>query len=356
MLQSSLKFVCRTVSAGACASLAILALTPAHAAQVVDPIHVSGGNRTAGDNLSTGSITLPAGTAMTFDVRYSVSGSQTANEAGLGLKLRYDANRFDNVNVTAINAAGGNFTDVTNMLTKCVVAAPSDQVGSYSSPSFTTPREVVFGWLDTSLRAGGAVGWPGTADPASPNGCLNPGFATATGAVTLPATLFRVTLKAKPGFTSGTTTVRLTADGNVSYANASPGMADKDITVNGAPAPACSLDADGSGTNQALVDGILIIRNMLSFMGGPFTSGITFPGSATRTTEAAIKGFLATQNYDLDGDGTQQALVDGILLIRLMLGVSDPMLLEGITLGTGATRTTAAAIRNYVNTTCGTSY
>ena len=227
----------------AAAVLALLAAASLHAAQVVDPIHVAGGNRTAGDNLSSGTITMPAGTTMTFDVRYSVTSPQTANEAGLGLKLRYDANRFDNVNVTPVSASAGNFTDVISMLTKCAVAAPSDQVGTYSIGGFTSPREVIFGWLDTSIRAGGAVGWPGTADPAAPNNCLNPGFTTASGATAPPTTLFRVTMKTRTGFTSGSTTVRLTADGNVSFANASPGMSDKDIVVAGASAPSIALAA-----------------------------------------------------------------------------------------------------------------
>lgn len=310
MVQSSFRLAFRSVAAGACASLAALTSIPAHAAQVVDPIHVSGGNRTAGDNLSTGTITVPAGTTMTFDVRYSVTGSQTANEAGLGLKLRYDANRFDNVNVTAVNAAAGNFTDVTTMLTKCAVASPSDQVGSYSIPGFTTPREVIFGWLDTSVRAGGAVGWPGTADPAAPNGCLNPGFTTATGATTPPATLFRVTLKTKPGFTSGSTTVRLTADGNVSFANASPGMTDKDITVNGASAPTFALAASNpyvsrkthgaAGTFDLPLDpagaasGTTITVEPRQAVSGSHTIVITF-NSAVSAAEYPATSISATQ-------------------------------------------------------------
>ncbi|MDW8311396.1 MAG: hypothetical protein RMK02_01500 [Burkholderiales bacterium] len=237
---------CKLGALGAAGRLSVLLVTLAasvsvHAAQVVNPIHVSGGNRAPGDNLSTGSITVGAGTSFTFDVRYEVTSPQTANEAGLGLKLRYDASKFENVNVTPVNAAGGDFTDVTQVLTKCIVAAPSDQVGTYSIGGFTTPREVIFGWLDTSIRTGGAVGWPGSPDPAAPNGCLNPGFTTATGGTTPPSKLFRVTLKTKPGFTSGSTTVRLTADGNVSFANASPGMADKDITVHGSATPPLGL-------------------------------------------------------------------------------------------------------------------
>jgi hypothetical protein len=310
MVQSSFRLAFRSVAAGVCASFAALALIPAHAAQVVDPIHVSGGNRTAGDNLSTGSITMPAGTTMTFDVRYSVSGSQTANEAGLGLKLRYDANRFDNVNVTAVNAAGGNFTDVTNMLTKCAVAAPSDQAGTYSISGFTTPREVIFGWLDTSVRTGGAVGWPGTADPAAPNGCLNPGFTTATGATTPPSALFRVTLRTKAGFTSGSSIVRLTADGNISFANASPGMTDKDITVNGAAAPSFSLAASNpyvsrkthgaAGTFDLPLDpagaasGTTITVEPRQAVSGSHTIVITF-NSAVSAAEYPAANIAATQ-------------------------------------------------------------
>lgn len=327
----------RNVAQGISLAIGALAAASAFAAQTVTPYDAASG----GAVVSTP--TVPAGTTLVFFGRYEVSGSQTANESGLGLKVKYDKTKFSNVVVDQV-------------YTKCMIASPDQQ------ESVPATSQVVFGWIDTSIRRtsgtpNGVVGWPGTADPASPDACLNPGgIVTTTGANPPPLALFRMQMTTTSGFTSGTTTVNLQADGNYSYANASPGFTDKSITITGAAAPACNLDVDGSTTRQALVDGVLIVRSMLGVSGAAYTSGITFPGAATRTTESAVKAFIATNNYDIDGSGTQQALVDGVILTRLMLGIPDSTLLNGVTLPGSATFTTAAAIRANVNSKCGTSF
>ena len=44
------------------------------------------------------------------------------------------------------------------------------------------------------------------------------------------------------------------------------------------PLPTCRLDVDGSGTTQAFVDGILIVRNLLGISGANLPAGLTIPG------------------------------------------------------------------------------
>ena len=51
--------------------------------------------------------------------------------------------------------------------------------------------------------------------------------------------------------------------------------------------------------------------------------------------------------YDIDGNGVVDALTDGILVIRYLLGFNDADLIADV-IGTGATRTTAADIRTYI--------
>jgi hypothetical protein len=322
--------------------LAVVALvtTAAMATQTVTPYTAaSGGSSIAAAN-------VPAGTTFTFFGRYEVLTGSTGNESGLGLKVKYDKTKFSSVVVDQV-------------YTKCMIATPDQQ------EAVPATSKVVFGWIDTSVRRttgtpNGVVGWPATADPAAPgatDGCLNPGGIVVDQAgVAPPLSLFRMQMTTVPGFTSGTTNVDLVSEGNFSYAGATPGFTDKSIVLTAAAAPACNLDVDGSGTRQALVDGVLLVRSMLGVTGAAYTAGITLPGSATRTTEATIKAFIALNNYDIDGSGTQQALVDGVILTRLMLGIPDATLLTGVTLPGAATFTTAAAIRANVNSKCGTSF
>jgi hypothetical protein len=98
-------------------------------------------------------------------------------ESGLGLKVAYDASKLLGATVDQV-------------MTKCMIASPQTQTG-LALPN-SNNAQVVMGWIDTSQRSAGAVGWPGVADPAGASACLNPGgIVTQTGAVAVPTTLFR---------------------------------------------------------------------------------------------------------------------------------------------------------------------
>ena len=215
--------------------------TVSWAAQIVTPVmagnSVGPGTRFVGDT-----VTMKPGERFLFVGQYSVSGSQTASESGLGLKVAYDSNFLEDVVTTPV-------------LTKCMIALPSDQLKTGAT------REVIMGWIDTSVRrtsgaANGAVGWPGTADPASPgatDGCLNPGgIVTTSAAAVIPGALFIFTAKLKSTFTSGTTTVQITSD-SFSYANPNPGFQGIPLTVVASAAGALtSGDLDGDGIPNAV--------------------------------------------------------------------------------------------------------
>ena len=329
----------------ALSALGLLALNASvHATQTVQPVRDVAGTAFAGGGTAW-TASVPVGTAVTVIGRYTTTAAD-GNESGLGLKVKYDETKF----------AAGSVT-VTALSTKCMIAPPQVQSAGAAS-------QAVLGWIDTAARSpAGSVGWPYLADPASAppttSPCLNSNTpandtsATAAGAVNL----FRFQGTLASAVAAGSTTdINITADGNFSYAAASPGMLDQKVTITAAAAPSCSLDVDGSGSLQTLVDGVLIVRGMLNLTGASLNAGITFPPGATRIDPTAIANFLASQNYDIDGSGAQQTLVDGVILVRLMLSLPDTSLLTGITLPPSATFTTAAAIRANVNSRCGTSF
>jgi hypothetical protein len=311
-------------------SLALGLVSAANAAQTVEPFAAA----TGGSSLNGTTVTVPAGSQLVFYGRYVAS----ASESGLGLKVKYDGTKLTNATIT-------------EEYDGCRIAAAQVQ-----NPT-TATAQAVMGWIDTSIRAAGAVGWPDQAEPAAPSGCLDPGNinGTPTGAFS-GLKLFKFTATTAAGFTSGTTPVSLESDGNYSYATATPSFANKSFNVGVGAALGCNLDMDGNGSRQALIDGVLIVRNMLGITSASMVTGISFSATATRTTPAAIATFYATQNFDIDGSGTKQALVDGVILVRLMLGVPNASLLTGVSFPATATRTSAAAIRSYVNTACGTTF
>jgi uncharacterized delta-60 repeat protein len=123
----------------------------------------------------------------------------------------------------------------------------------------------------------------------------------------------------------------------------------------------CLLDIDGSGGVQTAVDGVLFARSILGFKGSTLITGIAFPASATRSSPLAIEGYRTSCaakpaplcNGDIDNDGTQTAMIDGLIAIRAMLGITGAPALNGINFPPGATRITWLDIRNHLVSECG---
>ena len=123
-------------------------------------------------------------------------------------------------------------------------------------------------------------------------------------------------------------------DGNFS-GSSSPTLPQTVISANG------NLDADGNGTADALSDGILILRYLFDPTGAWNVSDALGSG-ATRTTRQDIKSFLdggKTTVLDADGNGTADALSDGILILRYLFDPTGAWNVNDA-LGSGATRTT----------------
>jgi hypothetical protein len=111
-----------------------------------------------------------------------------------------------------------------------------------------------------------------------------------------------------------------------------------------------TLDADGNGTADALSDGILILRYLFDATGA-WNVDDALGSGATRTSREDIKGFLDDSRataLDADGNGTADALSDGILILRYLFDRTGAWNVNDA-LGAGATRTTREAIKAYLD-------
>ena len=94
--------------------------------------------------------------------------------------------------------------------------------------------------------------------------------------------------------------------------------------------PFASLDLDGNGQYDALTDGLLFLRSMFGINGAAFVNDI-LASNALYNSEEDIKeriDFLGN-DIDIDGNGTVDALTDGIILMRYLFGIRGEVLLNG---------------------------
>ena len=107
------------------------------------------------------------------------------------------------------------------------------------------------------------------------------------------------------------------------------------------------FDIDLDGETAALTDGLLVLRHLFGFSGATLTEGAV-TSSATRSDADTIASYLDTNkgHLDIDGDGSTEALTDGLLLLRYLFGFDGATLIEGA-VGTNAARTTANEIKTY---------
>ena len=109
-----------------------------------------------------------------------------------------------------------------------------------------------------------------------------------------------------------------------------------------------TLDVDGNGRGDALTDGLLALRYLFGFRGNTLTAN-AIGGGATRSSTAAIETHLATrlQSLDVTGNGTVDALTDGLLILRHMFGFRGDTLTANA-IGSGAIRTDPLAVATYI--------
>ena len=139
--------------------------------------------------------------------------------------------------------------------------------------------------------------------------------------------------------------IKVEAIGNIFF-----DISDANFTIAGT-APPASLDVDASSPTSkydALTDGLLVLRYLFGLTGPALTNGALGPG-ATRTDPADIKAYLDAMrsSLDIDGNGTVDALTDGLLVLRYMFGVRGSALVSGA-LGPLPSRMAPADIETYI--------
>jgi len=107
------------------------------------------------------------------------------------------------------------------------------------------------------------------------------------------------------------------------------------------------LDVDADNRYDALTDGLMIVRYLLGLTGTALTHG-ALGATATRVDPAEILLYLDSIKpaLEIDGNLTTDAFTDGVLIVRYLFGLRDGSLVAGA-LGSSPTRT-APDIETYI--------
>lgn len=98
----------------------------------------------------------------------------------------------------------------------------------------------------------------------------------------------------------------------------------------------CDLDVDGDGAMTVARDGALLLRYLMGFRGDALTAGL---GVTDANAAQAIADYVGSAvQFDVFGrsSSTPLATTDGLVLLRLMLGMADDVLMNGIAVPSGA--------------------
>jgi uncharacterized delta-60 repeat protein len=95
-------------------------------------------------------------------------------------------------------------------------------------------------------------------------------------------------------------------------------------------ASTCTLNAD-LNNQVAGNDGVLAIRYLLGYTGNALTDGAlgANPGRTAQQIESHLAQLKTDGKLDVDGDGEVNAMTDGLLILRAMLGLSGDALVAG---------------------------
>jgi len=109
-----------------------------------------------------------------------------------------------------------------------------------------------------------------------------------------------------------------------------------------------TLDVDGDGTQEPLTDGLLVIRHLFSFTDQALIQGAVNE-AGTRNTAAAISTYLEANeaSLDVDANGEVDPLTDGLMVIRYLFGFTSTTLTQSA-VASDANRTSSEAIEAYL--------
>ena len=108
-----------------------------------------------------------------------------------------------------------------------------------------------------------------------------------------------------------------------------------------------SWDMDANGAVDALTDGLLVLRYLFELRGDALVSSAVASDSQLSTEEISARIDTNITIADIDGNGENDALTDGLLVLRYLFELrNDALTAEAI--GVGATRTDPNDIGAYI--------
>lgn len=135
-------------------------------------------------------------------------------------------------------------------------------------------------------------------------------------------------------------------------------MRPQSIVMQAIDRVSCTADFDGDGFVNATTDGAMAIRAMLGIdHPARIASSLANPLGNRSSQEAGnlAMTFSRATDFDLDGDGEILASTDGVMLLRLMLGLKGETVTADAISG-NPPRSNWSAIREYINARCGTVF
>ena len=120
--------------------------------------------------------------------------------------------------------------------------------------------------------------------------------------------------------------------------DASDAISDQDNDGANTPAeflartiPAGSIDINSTGKYEALIDGLLLLRGMFgltgdALIGGAVASDPVYTTSVDIEAPIAMLGILA----DIDGDGSVDAFMEGLMALCYLFGLTGDALISGV--------------------------
>jgi hypothetical protein len=104
--------------------------------------------------------------------------------------------------------------------------------------------------------------------------------------------------------------------------------------------PAGSLDIDGNGQYDALTDGLLLLRGMFLLSGDSLISDAVASDAVYKTSgEVASRIDMLGDLVDIDGNGTVDALTDGLVILRYLFNLRGDVLINDVIAADATVRT-----------------
>ena len=102
--------------------------------------------------------------------------------------------------------------------------------------------------------------------------------------------------------------------------------------------PSGTIDLDGNGSADALTDGLMILRYLFNIRSESLTQGAISTSAIYTSHEEIISRITSMGDYlDIDSNGSIDALTDGLMILRYLFNMKTIELIQGA-IGSGSTR------------------